>query len=1150
MMRLSDGVTPRSRFSRSVNVERDSSGTAMDGYLPTGRALDVVRRVVRSLSNQGSGRAFSITGPHGSGKSSLAVFLGGLTAPASSSEFEAALEALALVEPSSATALVEARSALKASKSGFVRCIATAHREPVIVTVARSFELGARRFFANQSENPIPTNWAHSDVATRLTPRDIREKLELMTKFAPVLLLVDEFGKNLEAYSDTGRDGDPYLLQELAEWAGGDGGEPLVVVTMQHLAFEEYVHETSTARRREWVKVQGRFEDIAYVETTSQSQRLIASAFDRGDTKLNQAIQSWVRKEQKRYSRSGLRDLFEGGIAGNAYPIHPISLAALPELCSRYGQNERTLFSFLAGPEPQAVPAFLERTSFAAGEQLPFVRLSDVYDYFVASASTMISSSSTGGRWVEIESRIRDTSGLDGLELRALKSIGVLNLISAGGALRASHSILALALDDSSEVEVFEALQRLEVRGLLTYRDFADEYRIWQGSDFDLKGAVDSARRRCANRNIDELLNEAVPPTPLVAARHSQQHGTLRIFERRFSSFSAEDLLSPSAGSEWDGRVLLAISGEVPEFTSKEDDKPIVAVIASGVDTLREAAIDAAALAEALKSAETSSADWVARRELIERYSIAAQRLRDEVAQVFESPTSKWHLLGSQNSFDAERGPSRVLSDVADHIYSATPLVPNEMIVRRELSSQGAKARRVLIEAMLTHPASRHLGISGFPAERAMYDAVLGSPGLHRVGENGTIGFHPPSDPSYQVAWRTIQKALDRAKTERVDVIEIWRALEVPPVGLKDGPIPVLLIVALLLHQDDVALYEHGTLVLAFDDAVAERFVRNPVHFAVKNTAAKTGSRKEAVAKLAARLGYTSDLGEPTFLGVARRLFAQLRQLEPYSLGTKSVSTAADAMRKAFKSASEPDRLIFEELPVVFGLAPITADNQVKSQLIDEFVAVLGSTIDELRSAYPNLLKTVETELSRALAEPRSQLRRSFSVHASALADSVLEPRLKSFVLAACRDELDGQEWLENLAMIVADAQAPKSWNDDTLERFRLAATELGGAFRRVSALISERKALINERADTFPVAVTRVDGREARLVLWATPDEKRAVEPRIFAVLEEMTSVFGSSEKAREVLLAVLLDERDSTAIYGERVDPMIESLKDVGNV
>ncbi len=79
-MRLSGQVTVTPRFARSANVERDLGAAAISGYLPTGRALDVVARIGRGLLTPAAGRALAITGPHGSGKSSLAVFLHALFA--------------------------------------------------------------------------------------------------------------------------------------------------------------------------------------------------------------------------------------------------------------------------------------------------------------------------------------------------------------------------------------------------------------------------------------------------------------------------------------------------------------------------------------------------------------------------------------------------------------------------------------------------------------------------------------------------------------------------------------------------------------------------------------------------------------------------------------------------------------------------------------------------------------------------------------------------------------------------------------------------------------------------------------------------------------------------------------------------------------
>ena len=80
MTTLLELKAPKERFARSINVERDVDSSALDGYLPVGRAIEVITRIVTTLSNPNSENAFSVTGPYGSGKSSLAVVLDALFA--------------------------------------------------------------------------------------------------------------------------------------------------------------------------------------------------------------------------------------------------------------------------------------------------------------------------------------------------------------------------------------------------------------------------------------------------------------------------------------------------------------------------------------------------------------------------------------------------------------------------------------------------------------------------------------------------------------------------------------------------------------------------------------------------------------------------------------------------------------------------------------------------------------------------------------------------------------------------------------------------------------------------------------------------------------------------------------------------------------
>ena len=249
------------------------------------------------------------------------------------------------------------------------------------------------------------------------------------------------------------------------------------------------------------------------------------------------------------------------------------------------------------------------------------------------------------------------------------------------------------------------------------------------------------------------------------------------------------------------------------------------------------------------------------------------------------------------------------------------------MIARRELTSQGAKAGRMLLDAFLANPARERFGIQGYGPERAIYEAVYRSTGLHRQTSRLGTGSSPSQrSGTGERCGQNSKQACRKRQDRRINLAEIAERLKRPPIGLKDGILPILLVSALTAHGDEVALYEHGSLVLRLDDAVAERLARNPGHFTVKNNATHPAAESSSWTAIAERLGLISGTAQPTFLHVARALYRELQSLPPFTQQTRRTSPQrAVAVLQAFKTAAEPDSLIFETLPVLLGLPGFAA---------------------------------------------------------------------------------------------------------------------------------------------------------------------------------------------------------------------------------
>ena len=927
------------------------------------------------------------------------------------------------------------------------------------------------------------------------------------------------------------RDGD--------EWSQGESGLPLVTVTMQHLAFDEYVGAVSDSMRREWAKVQGRFEDIPYIDTPLQTRMLIGSAWQASsDERFRAALQEWAERHYRLCRSAGLSELFDSPEQiASCWPLHPVAQLVLPELCSRYGQNERTLFSFLAGREPLSVASYLAETEWAHGQPLPDVSVGRLWDYFVESASTMIGVAHRASRWVEIDVLIRDATGIDDAERVTLKTIGLLNLVSAGGALRATRQVVEYASPISAKT-VRTIVGRLEGRGLLTFRDFADEYRLWQGSDFDLRAAIDAARRRLRTTPPASLCSRVRPLSPLVAGRHSQQTFTLRAFSRMWTDGSSSSVQPPAASEAIDGLVAYCVdrTRALPELNASEgSSKPVLAVMPNDPEPLIESAIEVAAVQEVLASEERLETDWVARRELAERVAEGMQSFDAEFERAF-GPTSgaSWAWLridGPPAALDLTKSVSSGLSAVADLAYSEAPRVRNEMLNRTELTSQGAKARRELLQAMLTSAAVERLDIEGFGPEAAMYEAALRESGLHRSMPDGRWGFAPPSAEDFVPSWAAIEEEFSRATDHRIGLDQVLRRLASPPYGVRAGVAPVLVTAALLVHSDDIAIYEHGTYRAALTPDLSERMVRNPAHFELKQFATRWGVRGHVVAELADVLGIrpsTRSQRNGTVVGILSHLVASLIvPLPEYSRRTNRLSESAVRVRQALLTATEPDELLFNLLPSAVGFprVPASAPKERWPQhavWIDPLVDCLA----ELQEAYPKLLREIEAALVETTGSSRTSLRSGLAGRVSNIEIDVVDARLRAF-LNAIDSTLDDEEWLVYVASTVAGTP-PAAWTNDDVTRFLGSVRDLGGRLRRIEALHYSRRAQDGIPFDAVRATFTHPDGQEDDRVVWVDERHREALEPALDRFLaEEFAPIAGSSDAALDSLIALLARRR-----------------------
>lgn len=254
--------------------------------------------------------------------------------------------------------------------------------------------------------------------------------------------MIDEFGKNLDYMSHYHDQGDIFILQQLAE------ADSVYIWVCLHQAFDEYVFGLSTAQRQEWSKVQGRFEDISFVEPAPQMLYLMRKALKQNNDKIvKDRIKQWAREASQLINKINIpyKNNFDEDTIASLYPLHPLTAVALIELCRRFAQNDRTLLSFMCSGQTNALPAYLEKTEFTAQERLPALGLDYLYDYFFSISTTVYSNRAESQRWIEIYDIIENAGYLSLQDHAILKPSECLTFVGEPLASKLIH-ILSILL--------------------------------------------------------------------------------------------------------------------------------------------------------------------------------------------------------------------------------------------------------------------------------------------------------------------------------------------------------------------------------------------------------------------------------------------------------------------------------------------------------------------------------------------------------------------------------------------------------------------------------------------------------------------------------------------------------------------------------
>lgn len=1029
--KLSDVVNITRQFQRSIHIDADlGKPESLSGYICQGTAKSVLENTARQIieTNQ---HAFTWTGPYGGGKSSLALGLCSIVHPDANIRSQA-INVLGLSENDLVL------KAFESGKTGWLVLPVVGKRSSVVQSLYQAL-MKVKGESLGADENISP------DVLLKLLTRESESNTQ-----SGVLIVIDELGKFLESALQNHED--IYFYQQLAELANRVSGK-LIVVGILHQAFEQYARKLGRSAREEWSKIQGRFVDIPLISATDELVELTGKALSTTYKHPSSILISKKIAELISIRRPSVSPTFWQSL-DNCWPLHPTTAALLgPTSKRRFGQNERSAFSFLVSVEPKGFKDYLLSSSV---EDSNYYLPCTYWDYLKLNLEQAILASSDGHRWAQAAEAVeRSEAKGDAIHVQLTKTIAIIELFKNGSGLNSDDETLTACLPSYSETEIKEALENLKNWSIIAFRKHVGAWGVYAGSDFDIDDALNEALLSVGDPDLSQL-KKLTNLYPAVAKRHYLTTGTLRWMNIELCNAAQikQKISEYGAPNDAFGAFILCIpskdvSNVELESICKSNSKtksefPVVLGAPRNGDLIKDLSRELLGMEYVRKNRPEHEGDPIARREIDARISSIRNRLENELREAFFY--SHWYLNGKELDTTNSTELTTTASVLADKLYSSTPHILNELVNRDKLSGTSSKARRTLLHAMIVNEKLERLGFDGYPAEAGLYHSLLKAVGIHKQVSESNWAFQRPTEEgngkTFQKAWDTALKLLVDSNGA-VPLSELYSRWSQPPYGIKSGVLPILSIAFILANKANVALYKDGMFVPEISEVTVDEALQAPQHISLKYV--HLDNEKRSIldginAELSNNI-LSEGMADP--LSTARALVHLMFQQPEWTKRTTQLTKQSREVRDALLRASDPHKVLFVDLPIIFGVSSP-----------DDYKQMLGESLKEITSAYELKLDKIMSKMITALDADLSDIESIKS------RGKVVSGITGDFLLDGFAGRLsvfeNSRKYYEGLCSL-AVSKPPRDWNDQDADLALITLADWSLKFRQFEAIASVR---------------------------------------------------------------------------------------------
>ena len=927
-----------------------------------------------------------------------------------------------------------------------------------------------------------------------------------------LVIIIDEFGKVLEHAAKNNPEKELYFLQKLCEVVNNPQRQILLLTTL-HQNFSAYAKGMTEEQVNEWTKVKGRFKEITFVEPIEQLLLLASQQLQEERKTIvgeNAKPLCQLAKETRYVS-----DDFAEQTALQLYPLDLFSAYAITAAIQRYGQNERSLFTFLASRGTNSI------MEFEAKENQTY-NLQNVYDYVLYNFYSYLKDANADSmNWSSMQVSIERVEGQEWASkeemlqaVKIVKAIGMMSLFGTAGFKLSTEQMTeyarqAMAIDDAETI-----IKKLIAKKIIRYAAYKERLMLFEGTDVDLEAEIREAGLMVSRpvTFVDELsvfFSKRISPVKA----HYYHKGTPRFFDYEIREEPVEFVPK----GDTDGYIELIFSTkknilkDIKEFSANSEHALIFAYF-NNTDEIVDHLYNIKKYMYLLERVLDKN-DRVAVTEIQKLKEYEEALLNKAISDNLFAYKNRvvWVFNGKEQKVESHRDFNRLLSKVCDTIYHQTPVMNNELFNKHKLSSTISSARKNYLTNLIEHNSEENLGFPAdkFPPEKTIYFSLLKNTGLHVNGEFADA----PSNEGFMPLWRASEEFLQSSENKARKVSELIKILSVQPYKLKQGFLDFWIPTYLFIKRQDFALYDasKGAFMPNVNMEFFDLLQKHPGDFEVKKFAGdgvKLGFFNQY--RRFINLGEESAITNASFIETIKPFLSFYMRLNDYTKNTRKFDHASTMkFRDVLAKAKDPEKAFLEDMPEALGFD----DEKLKQERFrEEYGNTIQRAIKELRSCYSKLIDRLEERLVEGFGLESYEYNEYVKEIRSRLANVksyLLTDKQREFYHHVMTEYDNRMQWYQSICYTILEQRLDtlKDEQEDKLADDLLYLFRECEKYSSISEKVSE-----SDKTDAYSFDMVTNKGTSIRTQTYVLPEKDKqkadALEKKISELLSGDTNV------------------------------------------